>query len=215
MMVRNARLTMNFEAPDLSLILPALLAAVPTALIVIVGAVLLNLSIGRGLTLLARRTSFTDQDMIPLRRVIKWVITLAALVFVLGAFGLNVGGMWGVLSTVLAMVAIGFVAVWSILSNTLCTIIIMIFRPFAVGDEIEFAGDPVKGRVVDLNFFYTTLDAGDGCVLQVPNNLFFQKVVKRRPSSASISPAEHMRTKRPETTPDAVMPAGAAPLTSS
>jgi small-conductance mechanosensitive channel len=103
-----------------------------------------------------------------------------------------------VLSTVLAMVAIGFVAVWSILSNTLCTIIIMIFRPFSVGDEIEFAGDPVKGRVIDLNFFYTTLDAGDGSVLQVPNNMFFQKVVRRRVTAAAIAPATHMRIKRPD-----------------
>jgi small-conductance mechanosensitive channel len=106
--------------------------------------------------------------------------------------------MWGVLSTVLAMVAIGFVAVWSVLSNTLCTLVIMVFRPFAVGDEVEFPQDGVKGRVIDLNVFFTTLDAGDGTVMQVPNNLFFQKVMRRRHAAAAVSAATHLRLKQPD-----------------
>ncbi|ACB76416.1 mechanosensitive ion channel family protein [Opitutus terrae] len=189
---------MNIETPDLSHLWPALLAAVPSVLIIIAGAVLANILIGRTLLLIARRTSFTEQEIGPVRRVIKWVITVIALVLIFGAFGLNMGGVWGVLSTILAMVAIGFVAVWSVLSNTLCTLIIMIFRPFAVGDEVEFAGEPVKGRVIDLNFIYTSLDAGDGTVLQVPNNLFFQRVLRRRHARQAVSAAVHLRTKLPD-----------------
>lgn len=190
---------MNLEAPDLSALLPVLAAAVPSALLIIIGAILLHTIARRGITLLARRTKFTEQETLPLRRTVKWLITFTAAVFVLGAFGLNVGGMWGVLSTVLAMVAIGFVAVWSVLSNTLCTLIIMLFRPFAIGDEVEFAGEPVKGRVIDLNFIYTTLDAGDGTVMQVPNNLFFQRVLRRRHATTAVAPAAHLRTKNPDT----------------
>ena len=186
---------MNFQTPDFSEILPVLIAAAPSALVIIIGAILLNLAVGRALLLIARRSRFTEQEIGPVRRTIKWIITITATVFVLGTFGLNVGGMWGVLSTVLAMVAIGFVAVWSVLSNILCTIIIMIFRPFAVGDEIEFAGEPVKGRVTDLNFIYTTLDAGDGSVMQVPNNQFFQKIIRRRHGTAVVSATAHLRTQ--------------------
>ena len=204
---------MIFETPDLSDILPALLTAVPSALVIILSAMLLNFFASRGLQLLASKTSFTNEELHPVRRVLKWTITVIAAVLVFGAFGLNVGGMWGVLSTILAMVAIGFVAVWSVLSNTLCTLIIMIFRPFSVGDEIELAGEPVKGRVIDLNFIYTSLDAGDGTVMQVPNNLFFQKVLRRRRAMAAVSPSEHLRAKRPEA-PDVLpspTPAGSQP----
>jgi small-conductance mechanosensitive channel len=196
--------------PDVSELLPALVAAVPTAMIIIVGAILLNFVLARALNLLADRTSFTREELRPTRRVLKWVIGMVALFLILSAFGLNVGGMWAVLSTILAMVAIGFVAVWSVLSNTLCTLIIMVFRPFAVGDEIEFAGDPVKGRVVDLNFIYTTLDSGDGSFLQVPNNLFFQKVVRRRHATDSVSAAVHMRSKRPAQPEQGRLPAPVA-----
>lgn len=190
---------MNFETPDLSAVLPALIAAAPSAILIIIGAILLNVVVGRTIGLLGRRAKFTEQEIGPIRRTVKWVLTIVAAVFVLGAFGLNVGGMWGVLSTVLAMIAIGFVAVWSVLSNTSCTVLILLFRPFAVGDEIEFVGEQTKGRVVDLNFIFTTLDAGDGSVMQIPNNLFFQKVIRRRPASTAISPADHLRAKRPET----------------
>jgi len=189
---------MNFEIPDFSKILPALIAAAPSALAIIAGAIALNIVISRTLLLVAHRTSFTEQEIRPVRRVFKWIITVAALVLALGAFGLNLGGMWGIISTILAMVAVGFVAVWSVLSNTLCTLIIMLFRPFAVGDEIEFAGEPVKGRVIDLNFIYTTLEVGDGTVMQIPNNLFFQKVLCRRHATKPVSPVAHMRTKRPD-----------------
>ncbi len=189
---------MNFETPDFSAVLPALIAAAPSAILIIIGAILLNVVVGRTLGLLGRRANFTQQEIGPIRRTVKWVITIVATVFVLGAFGLNVGGMWGVLSTVLAMIAIGFVAVWSVLSNTSCTVLILLFRPFAVGDEIEFVGEQTKGRVVDLNFIFTTLDAGDGSVMQIPNNQFFQKVIRRRHASAAVSPAAHLRAKRPE-----------------
>jgi small-conductance mechanosensitive channel len=206
---------MNVEVPDLSGILPALLAAVPFALLIILGAVLLNLVMSRGLVTLANRTSFTHEQLVPFRRIIKWSITIAALVLIFGAFGLNVGGMWGVLSTVLAMIAIGFVAVWSVLSNTLCTLLIMIFRPFSIGDEIEFAGEAVKGRVVDLNFIYTTLDTGEGSVMQVPNNLFFQKVLRRRTTTTAVSPAAHMQAKQADQPDARSMPAGVPSATQS
>jgi small-conductance mechanosensitive channel len=73
---------------------------------------------------------------------------------------------------------------WSILSHMLASILIVIFRPFEVGDSVEIVGDdPVRGEVMDLNPVYTTLRAEDGGTLQVPNNLFFQKALKRHAPS--------------------------------
>ncbi|HVU34680.1 MAG TPA: mechanosensitive ion channel domain-containing protein [Opitutaceae bacterium] len=187
----------TIKLPDLSAAVPGLLAGLPTAAAIMAAGVVLNFIIRRALLLLARRTSLTEQEVLPIHRVIRWLIVAVCGILILGGFGLNIGGFWGIVSTILAMVAIGFVAVWSVLSNTLCTVIIMLFRPFSVGDEVEFVGEPVKGRVNDLNFVYTTLDAGDGSVMQVPNNLFFQKVIRRRHGSQTIAPAVHLRTKRP------------------
>lgn len=191
---------MQVKLPDVSVLLPALAAALPTVLLILAAAVLLNYVVRRALLLIAHRTSLTEQEVLPVHRVLKWLIGCAAFVLILSAFGVNISGFWGILSTILAMIAIGFVAVWSVLSNTLCTVIIMLFRPFSVGDEIEVMGDPVKGHVIDLNFVYTTIDAGDGSVMQVPNNLFFQKVIRRRHAAMPVSPSLHMRTKRDHST---------------
>jgi small-conductance mechanosensitive channel len=178
--------------PDLQPIIQAAVKVLPLALLVLLGAGVVQVLLGRGLALLADRTRLEPADLLPLKKVLKSVLYLVTAVLLLTVFGVNLGGLWAVMSTILAMVAIGFVAVWSLLSNISCTLIILLFRPFAVGDEIEFAGEPVKGKVVDLNFLYTTLRADDGGLFQIPNNLLFQKTIKRRPGVPAVSLAQQL-----------------------
>ncbi len=90
----------------------------------------------------------------------------------------------------LALIAIGFFAVWSTLSNVLCALFLLTVRPFQVGDELELIPDPLRGRVVDLNLFFTTLRTEDGRLIQVPNNLFFQRVVVRRCGDSGVPLSE-------------------------
>jgi len=180
---------MSITLPDLTGFTRDIIAALPAALAVIVGAIVVRFLLNRGLTLLADRTRLTPADVAPVRKVAGWLIFAVTAVLVLGVFGANLGGLWAVLSTILGLIAIGFVAVWSVLSNVSCTMVILFFRPFSVGDEVAFAGEPVKGRVTDLNFLYTTLETEDGALLQIPNNLFFQKVVVRRRSADESAPS--------------------------
>jgi small-conductance mechanosensitive channel len=79
-------------------------------------------------------------------------------------------------------------AAWSVLSNLFCALLIVIVGPFRLGDYIEVldtAEKPgAKGRVIDINMLYTTLQdahAPEGApnLLQIPNSLIFQRVVKR------------------------------------
>src|SRR5258708_35175233 len=147
---------MKFDLPDMSKLVVHFLTELPTALAIIVGALAINFALGRLLTFLGHKTHLQPQDLVPVRRLVRSCITIGTCIFVLSAFGLSMSGLWTIFSTIFALVAIGFVAVWSILSNTLCTIVILIFRPFAIGDELEFPGEPIRGRVVDLNFIYTT-----------------------------------------------------------
>jgi small-conductance mechanosensitive channel len=168
-------------------LVPRLISTLPAALAIIVGAIVLRLVAARVLYLLAASTSLTREMVMPFVRLVRIGINVLALVLILGVFGFNLGGLWAMFATVLGMIAIGFVAVWSLLSNTSATLLILILRPFQVGDDIELAGDPVKGRVIDLNFFYTTLLDDDGRLCQIPNNLFFQKTLKRRRNEPPVS----------------------------
>jgi small-conductance mechanosensitive channel len=117
------------------------------------------------------------------------VIRIIVFVLVLSVFGFELGGIWALVSTVLAMIAIGFVAVWSLLSHSTATILLVIIRPFQIGDDIALPSENMAGRVIDLNFFFTTLLDHEGNEWRVPNNLFFQKVMKRtkQPDTTTLS----------------------------
>ena len=178
-------------------IFPRLVATLPVAATVILGGLLLNLIIGRSLQLLARRTHLAPADIAPARNVLRWLVRIVTFVLVLGVFGFELGGLWAMISTVLAMVAIGFVAVWSLLSNTSATVLLVILRPFHVGDDVELPSENVSGRVVDINFFFTTLLAHDGSQWRVPNNLFFQKVLKRKQGEHHTTLANQLNAPAP------------------
>lgn len=180
----------ELNLPDLSALWPQLLSSLPAMLLIAAGAYAAHFLLCRALRLVSRHSR---HDIRPLVRVLDWIILGLALALMFNVLGFNLGGVWTVLSTVLAMVAIGFVAVWSVLSNTLCTVLILVARPFSIGDEIEFVGEAMKGRVTDLNFIFTTLATEDGGEIRVPNSMFFQKVLKRRPgATAGKSLAEQL-----------------------
>ncbi|MEN9577151.1 MAG: hypothetical protein RJA70_160 [Pseudomonadota bacterium] len=94
---------------------------------------------------------------------------------------------WSVLSAGITAVAIGFFALWSVLSNMVCALLLLIFRPFRVGDEIELidANSQVglRGVVKDLDLLFVTLQESRvddrTATIQVPNNTFFQRSVRR------------------------------------
>ena len=87
-----------------------------------------------------------------------------------------------------AVGAVAFFAAWSVLSNIFCTLLIVTTRPFRLHDQIELleSGDKpgLKGQVIDVNVIYTTLkesraDGEAASVLQIPNSLFFQRILRR------------------------------------
>ena len=67
------------------------------------------------------------------------------------------------------------------LSNALCTVLLLVFKPFRIGDRVELPAEGIAGPAVALNLAYTILRDDAGHLIQIPNNLFFQKVVRRQP----------------------------------
>ncbi|ATC65159.1 hypothetical protein CMV30_15025 [Nibricoccus aquaticus] len=126
-----------------------------------------------------------------LTKMVKWSVVSIAIIGALLSLGIDLRGLWSVLAAMLSLVAIGFVAMWSILSHMLASVLLVTFRPFQIGDKVEIVGDDlVVGKVIGMSLVYTTLRTSDGSVLRIPNNLFFQKVLKRfQPGSLDASPA--------------------------
>jgi small-conductance mechanosensitive channel len=123
----------------------------------------------------------------PVRLTLRYLILVIATVLVLNRWGFQLNTLIAVAGTVLGLVAIGFVAIWSVLSNLLCAFVLVVIKPFSVGDEVELiGGDGVKGKVVDMNLVFTTLETGKDETVLVPNNTFFQRIFKRRPGTVTV-----------------------------
>lgn len=120
-------------------------------------------------------------------RVVAFVVYGAAALWALERIGVSGAVLWTAFTGFATVAAVAFFAVWSVLSNLFCALLIFITRAFRVGDLVELleSGDRpgIKGRVVDINLVYTTLieanDAGVDTSLQLPNSLFFQRVLRR------------------------------------
>ncbi len=155
--------------------------------IILLIAFLLQRLVARGLARLGRRYPLPPELLLPLRGGIRWFIIGGALIMVLERFGVSATVLWTAFSGFVAVAAIAFFAIWSVLSNLLCAVLIMTVGPFRLGDLVElvesFDKPIVKGRVMDINLLYTTLqevnEDGLGATVQVPNSLFFQKVLRR------------------------------------
>ncbi len=104
------------------------------------------------------------------------------------AHGIDLQGLWSTVVGALSLVAISFVAMWSMLSQMLASILIVVIRLSEVGDRVEVVADPRVGEVVDLNPVDTTLRTENCGTLQMPNNLFLQKAVKCQAPTALARP---------------------------
>jgi len=90
----------------------------------------------------------------------------------------NIKNVWVSITSILAMIAIAFFAIWSLVGNILAGVIIYFTSPFKLDDLIEIMPDGVRGRVLTINTFYAVLQDDEGNYINIPNSLFFQKYIK-------------------------------------
>jgi small-conductance mechanosensitive channel len=152
---------------------------------IVIGMLLAYVFASRGLASISNRKYLPPPLVASLRRILRWAAIVVAILLVLQSWGV-LGNILIALTTVLALVAIGFVAVWSVLSNAFCSLILLVVRPFRVGDTLRFPPDEFGGKVVDFSLVFTTLETDDGLFLQVPNNVFFQRIILREPGEKAI-----------------------------
>ncbi|ATR81256.1 mechanosensitive ion channel family protein [Pseudomonas sp. FFUP_PS_473] len=155
-------------------------------LLILVAAFFLQRVVARCLSRLAQRYPLPPELIMPLRGGLRWLIMGSALIVVLERLGVSATVLWTALSGFVAVAAVAFFAMWSVLSNLLCAVLIFTVGPFRLGDVVELVDTTdkpgVKGRVIAINLLFTTLvelpETG-GALVQVPNSQFFQKSVRR------------------------------------
>ncbi|OIQ29163.1 MAG: mechanosensitive ion channel protein MscS [Alphaproteobacteria bacterium MedPE-SWcel] len=126
--------------------------------------------IGAGLIASAVRTRINKTPQIDetlgsfVASMVRWVLLAIVLVAVLGIFGIEATSLVAMLGA--ATLAIGL-ALQGTLSNLAAGFMLILFRPYKLGQYVDIGG--TAGTVKDLNLFFTELVTPDNVQLIVPN----------------------------------------------
>ncbi|MEM9648476.1 MAG: mechanosensitive ion channel domain-containing protein [Bacteroidota bacterium] len=107
------------------------------------------------------------------------VLTIAATVLLV-VWGLNLKDFAIFISSVLAILGIGFFAQWSILSNLTASVILFFSHPLRLGDRIRVLDTDFDwtGEIEDISAFYLFMKTDDGRQITIPTNLVMQKGIE-------------------------------------
>ncbi|MEI7656717.1 MAG: mechanosensitive ion channel domain-containing protein [Phycisphaerae bacterium] len=108
-----------------------------------------------------------------LSTLLRWSLIALSTVACLGMFGVNITAFAAVFGAV--GLAIGL-ALQGSLSNLAAGVMLLLFRPFKVGDAISVAGQ--SGLVDEIELFSTRLDTPDNRRIIIPNAAAFNAIVE-------------------------------------
>jgi small-conductance mechanosensitive channel len=184
-----------------------------TILITILVGLVAYLLLERGLNSLSGRKFISESLAGVLRVLFRWAVIVMVVLLSLQQLGIQMTAVWTALSAGVVFIGVGLVAVWSVFSNALCSLLLLVFQPFRIGDRIEIieatGGPGLRGKVINLNPIFTYLEEenenGYGSTVHVPNNIFFQKSIRRWKGVKSERLDEYLFNEK---IPEAVQPNG-------
>ena len=165
-----------FDQANISV--PLLLVTAALILFALIAILALNRLMRGWLRSLEARVHLSYETVLTLTRVVSGGLWLVTALLVLNLWGVSVSGMWTLLASAIAVIGVGFLAVWTMVSNVTASFFISLWRPFRLGQTVEILPEALKGRVIDRNLMFTVLRDEGGSMLHLPNNLFFQKMFR-------------------------------------
>jgi len=153
-------------------------SVVPAVVVLIVACVVIAV-VKRALKSILTNKKVDESVISGIILMVRWCLWITALLAAVTILKIGVGSLWTFLSAVLAMAAIGFFAGWSLISSSLAMLIIVIWRPYKVGDMIELVPDGISGHLTQINLMFCKITEEKGNVVMVPNSQMLQKVVRR------------------------------------
>lgn len=146
----------------------------------LIGAIALLL-VGRMVAGWARRIvrrsltrSEVDEMLVPfLAKLVYYFVLVVVVIATLGVFGVQTASLIAVLGA--AGLAVGL-ALQGTLSNFSAGLMLLLFRPFKVGDLVDAGG--TVGKVEEIGVFSTTMKTTDNVMIIVPNSEVYGQTIK-------------------------------------
>lgn len=105
--------------------------------------------------------------------IVRWLVLAIALIAALELFGVQTTSFVALIGA--AGLAVGL-AFQGTLSNFASGVMLLIFRPFHVGDAVKVAGQ--TGKIDEIGLFTTNLDTFDNRRIIIPNSEIFGSVIE-------------------------------------
>lgn len=141
-------------------------------LILVAGMMFANWAQRRVLAGLRRVPNFDDTLEPFIAKLVKYFILIMVVVAVLARFGVQTASIIAVLGA--AGLAIGL-ALQGMLANIAAGVMLLLLRPFKLGDFIET--DDLSGEVTEIGLFVTELKSADGIFVVAPNNKIWNSAI--------------------------------------
>jgi small conductance mechanosensitive channel len=141
-------------------------------IILVVGMIIAKMI--RGAVRKALERSEMDATLVPfLSKLVYYLVVAFVVIAVLGRFGVQTASLVAVLGA--AGLAVGL-AMQGTLSNFAAGVMLLVFRPFKVGDFVEAGGE--SGSVQEIGVFSTSMNTGDNVRIIIPNSNVWGATVK-------------------------------------
>lgn len=127
----------------------------------------------------AQKYSISHKRLLVLQKTKSIILYVVGAIALILTWGFSLENIWVSVAGFIGLVAIGFFAVWSILSNIFAGMMIYFSQTIRIQENIEIMPEGVGGTVQDINLFFIVLVDEQQNVISIPNNLVFQKMVKK------------------------------------
>ena len=148
------------------------LSVVGALAVLIIGRIVAGIirsSVSKGLT-----RAKMDAALVPfIANMVYYLVIAFVVVAVLSLFGIQTTSLIAVFGA--AGLAVGL-ALQGTLSNFAAGVMLLIFRPFKIGDYVDAGG--TAGSVIEIGVFSTTLHSPDNVRIVVPNSGVYGQIIK-------------------------------------
>jgi small-conductance mechanosensitive channel len=145
---------------------------------------IIRVAITRSIDKVAKRFAYQKQRIKITKKIIRTFVFLLFFGLLLFIWGVEQSELIIFISSLLTILAIAFVAQWSIISNITSTLIVFFAHPAKIGDTITVLDKDfqIEGRISDIGVFFIVITTVEEEKITIPSNIFMQKMVKRKPA---------------------------------
>lgn len=117
-----------------------------------------------------------------IKKAVGLLLFLLAFTFILLIWGVDSSELVVFLGSVLTVIGIALVAQWSIISNVTAGVVIFFSHSVKLDDTITVMDKEfhIEGRVSDIGLFFLIIKTTEGELVSIPNNVFIQKMIKKK-----------------------------------